>query len=321
MRLLAFIALLSILSCLGRTGPEGCSTFSPPVPPVSSESFNLSAKGDSHSCGDWTISVEPDVLLFDAKLTCENRQGSKLGYWNAHEQIAPIRLVARLPIQYVANKRIRATLRHDTVAVHAQTVMQSQMLFAEPDFSQAPTARQKSFWVAPQLDASPDSNWLYTLADDNEQNKQCLAQSLAELAKILGDKVGIFVDDPCKACQSITSALAQVEDCKTLVNNLSTTMCDAFLAEAAKESWSSTILNYGCKGATWLGLWVANYKIEAGVTDNICANTSIAEFEKFVQQYKTESSCMCGLFIRDPRCKAAPDAQCEQIWNDVIGAK
>ncbi len=341
-QLLIFLLLGMMSACLGQSVSPECT-----APQTSttngSKDFTLSKNGGQFTDGPWTFSVEAGVLNADAQLRIEDKSGSNLSVNVPHQLtteggqtisvvnnhppstvITPIRIVALAPIEYVGIKRIVATLNTVNFPAHDVTVMQSSTRQAEPDFSQVPTATAKSFIITPvaQNLAVQDSGWLYVLKHDLEGRQQCLQDAVEEIAKEIGDKVGKYVDDPCQACQSVAAVVVDFNKCQDLVNNLGATLCETFLAESAKESWTSTILNSGCKGATWLGSWVVSYGIElytgADPVVAICNNAD--NLKKFLDQYKIRADCMCDLFIRDPRCKdTSENEECKNIWSSVVG--
>jgi hypothetical protein len=331
------------LACLGQSASPECSA---PVPQTlvatqMSQDFILKKMGGQFIYGPWTFSVDAGVLKEDAHLRVEDKTGFNLGVKIPHHLkteggqiisvvyshpasrvINPIRIIGLKPIQYASKKRIIATLNTTDLPVYDLTVMRSTTSQAEPDFSKIPTATTKSFVVEPGVQnlAIQDSGWLYVLKHDLEGGQQCLEEAVGEIAKNIGDKVAAYVNDPCKACQAVAELVVDFNKCQDLVNNLGPILCETFLSESDKESWTSTIINSGCKGATWLASWVVSYGIESYTSEDpavsICNNAE--NLNKFLEQYKIRADCMCDLFIRDPRCKdVSKNKGCENIWNSV----
>ncbi len=342
-QLLSFLLLGAMSACLGQSTPTECLAPQNSVVTQASQDFVLSKNGGQYTYGPWTFSVEAGVIKADAQLSVEDKTGSNLGIKIPHQLltqngqtitvvnhhapsdlIAPIRIVARVPIKYLGSKRIVATLNTAILPAHDVTVMQSATSQAVPDFSKVPTSAAKSFAVEPTQNlAVQDSGWLYVLKHDLEGRQQCLEGAVEEIAKEIGDKVGEYVDDPCRACQSVAEVVVDVNKCQDLVKNLGPTLCETFLAESAKESWTSTILNSACKGGTWLGSWVVSYGIELYTGEDpavsICNNAE--NLKQFLEQYKIRADCMCDLFIRDPRCKdTSENKECQNIWSSVVNA-
>ncbi len=339
--MLLWLAMLS--ACLGQSASPDCSVPQNSAATKASQDFILSKTGGQLTYGPWTFSVAAGVLKEDAQIRVEDKTGSNLGVTIPHNfttsggqtitvvdhhppsgMITPIRIVALAPIEYVGPGRIIATLNTTGLPAHDLTVMQSAGQQAVPDFSKIPEASSKSYIITPAQNLSvQDSGWIYVLQHDLEGKQECLEKQVNEIAEKIGDAVGVYVDDPCKACQAVAEVVVDFNKCQDLVNNLGPTLCETFLSESAKESWTSTIINSACKGGTWLGSWVISYGIELYTGEDpavsICNNAD--NLKKFLDQYKIRADCMCDLFIRDPRCKDTSENQdCKNIWNSVVNA-
>lgn len=323
------------INCLGRSASVTCER---PVQEVTNDKneFILPKEGGSFVFQDWTFSVAAGVLKSDAYLQVEDRAGSDLGVKLPHvfetqsgvnisvvnhhppsSIITPIYVSALKPIEYINDAgRILATLNSGALPAHDLTVMNDANQLAQPDFSKIPTNISKSYVVSPS-----GSGWFYVLANSYENTDQCLDNTVAEIAAQIGDTIGQYVEDPCAACRTITDVVGNLSQCRDLVANLNTILCDAFTAEREKDSWTWSTLNYGCQGSAWLGSWVVGYAAElvsgSSATDAICANAD--SFKAFLENYNLHADCMCGLFLRDPRC-AVPEsesAKCTTILESI----
>jgi len=327
------MGLILQIGCIGQSKVPECKTSLQNIT-LSSQDFVLKKEGGSFQFGPWTFNAEPGVLKNDAHLRVEDKAGSDIGVKIPHQlvseggisvqvvvhhppsqAITPIYVQALNQIEYTGTQRITVTLNTADLPVHDLTVMKDATRQAEPDFTKIPSPMQKTFIVNPE-----GSGWFYTLAHETENQNQCLKASLDEYAKQLGDQITSYVDDPCAACQSITNIIADSARCRDLVNNLGVTLCDAFTAESAKESWTWSALQYGCKGASWVGGWASAYIIEkySGIdpVEAICSNTDV--LKAFLEQYKIRADCMCDLFLRDPKCKdTSMDMECQNIWKAI----
>ncbi|MDA0712511.1 MAG: hypothetical protein O2897_00790 [bacterium] len=333
--IILFIFGLLQIGCLGRSSAVTCER---PIQEVTNakKEFILRKEGGSFVFQDWTFSVAAGVLKFDAYLQVEDRAGSDLGVKLPHvfetqsgvnisvvnhhppsSIITPIYVSALKPIEYINDTgRIIATLNSGGLPAHSLTVMNNANQLAEPDFSKVPTSINKSYTVSPI-----GSGWFYVLANSYENTDQCLDNTINEIAAQIGDTIGQYVDDPCAACRTITDVVGNLSQCRDLVANLDSILCDAFTAEREKDSWTWSTLNYGCQGATWLGSWVVDYAAElvsgSSATDAICDNAD--SFKAFLESYNLHADCMCDLFLRDPRCTLPESdaAKCTTILESI----
>ncbi len=137
-----------------------------------------------------------------------------------------------------------------------------------------------------------DNGWLSLLGANIENDQNCTAAQLKEIAintgANIGDALGSVVDDPCRTCKIVAEAVADYEVCVTFIQELPSILCAA----------GKTLPASFCAGASWLDSWTKYYLGSLGA--NICNQKSA--LNKFINSFKVQADCMCDLYI--PQCKA-----------------
>lgn len=336
--------------CIGSSDQETpCAGGVVNTAAAKSTDIVLDARGDQYVHGPWTLSVRPGDIKENARIRIYDAPDANLAVTIDHryktknskqtvvlnvvhpssEVIDPIRIKALDPVQ----GQIRATLNTGSTELPADelVVMQSRTLMATRDFTVIPTRTRASFIVRPQLDSigGIDTGWLYTIAHEKESVLECVRQNIADLERRLGETIGDqladYVDDPCRACQSVAGALTNLTTCQELLGNLGADLCEAALAASGIEGWTgTTITNAMCTGASYLGSWATSFVTSIVDVPNpvryVCSHTEL--LNQFLAKYKVNADCMCELYVKSPTCeKRQPLEECKGIWADMIAGK